>query len=82
MRQVLYMSALVATKRNPVIDKFYIRLLSQRKPKKVALVAYMRKLLTMINDMVRQQTKWQEQKSVAGSTVSNRPAAAHVLVKD
>jgi hypothetical protein len=65
VRQVLYMSALVATKRNPVIDKFYIRLLSQRKPKKVALVAYMRKLLTMINDMVRQQTKWQEQKKRA-----------------
>jgi transposase len=84
VRRVLYMSALVATKRNPVINKFYIRLLSQGKPKKVALVACMRKLLTMLNDMVRQQTKWQEQKkkSVAGSTVSNRPAPAHVLDKD
>ena len=48
VRRVLYMSALVATKRNPVINKFYIRLLSQGKPKKVALVACMRKLLTML----------------------------------
>ncbi len=84
VRRVLYMSALVATKKNSVINKFYIRLLSQGKPKKLALVACMRKLLTMLNDMVRQQTKWQEQKkkSVADSTVSNRPAPAHVLDKD
>lgn len=82
VRRVLYMSALVATKKNSVINKFYIRLLSQGKPKKLALVACMRKLLTMLNDMVRQQKKWEEKKkSVAGSTVSNRPAPAHVLDK-
>ena len=39
VRRVLYMSALVATKKNSVINKFYIRLLSQGKPKKLALVA-------------------------------------------
>ena len=73
VRRVLYMAALVATKKNPVIKAFYIRLLSKGKPKKLALVACMRKLLTMLNDMVRHQTKWQEQKkkSVAGSTVSS-----------
>jgi transposase len=83
VRRVLYMSALVATRRNPVIKAFYIRLLSKGKPKKLALVACMRKLLTMLNDMVRHQTKWQEQKkkSVAGSIVSNRPAPARVLDK-
>lgn len=83
VRRVLYMAALVATKMNPVIKAFYIRLLLQGKPKKLALVACMRKLLTMLNDMVRHQTKWQEQtkKSVAGSTVSDRPAPARVLDK-
>jgi transposase len=73
VRRVLYMSALVATKKNPVIKAFYVRLLSKGKPKKLALVACMRKLLTMLNDMVRHQTKWQEhkKKSVAGTTVSS-----------
>ena len=52
VRRVLYMSALAATKKNSVINKFYIRLLSQSKPKKLALVACMPKLLTMLNDMV------------------------------
>jgi len=55
VRRVLYMSVLVATKNNSVINKFYIRLLSQGKPKKLALAACMRKLLTMLNAMVRQQ---------------------------
>jgi transposase len=78
VRRVLYMAALVATQKNPVIKKFYIRLLASGKPKKLALVACMRKLLTMLNDMVRQQTKWDEtKKSVAGSIVSKRPAPAH-----
>ena len=73
VRRVLYMAALVATKNNPVIKAFYIRLLKNGKPKKLAVVACMRKLLTMLNDMVRHQTKWQEEKkkSVAGSTASN-----------
>lgn len=62
VRRVLYMSALVATKKNPVINAFYIRLLKQGKPKKLALVACMRKLLTMINDMVRNNEKWDPDK--------------------
>jgi hypothetical protein len=42
----------------------------------------MRTLLTILNDMVRHETKWGEKKkSVAGSVVSNLPAPAHVLDK-
>jgi transposase len=55
VRQVLYMAALVATRCNPLIRQFYQRLLAAGKPKKVALVACMRKLLTILNAMVRDQ---------------------------
>ena len=47
------MSVLVATKRNAVIRAFYARLLAAVKPKKFALIACMRKLLTILNTMVR-----------------------------
>lgn len=50
------MSALVATRRNPVMRTFYHRLLAEGKPKKVALVACMRKLLTILNAMLRTET--------------------------
>jgi len=53
VRSVLYMSALVATRYNAVIREFYQRLLKRGKEKKVALVACMRKLLTILNCMVR-----------------------------
>ena len=58
VRAVLYMAALVATKRNPVIAAFYERLLAAGKPKKLALVACMRKLLTILNTMVRTGERW------------------------
>lgn len=58
VRTALYMGALVATRCNPVIRAFYQRLLSAGKPKKVALTACMRKLLIILNAMVRQQTRW------------------------
>lgn len=57
-RAVLYMAALVATKRNVVIQAFYRRLVDAGKPKKLALVACMRKLLTILNTMVRTGTRW------------------------
>ncbi len=60
VRTALYMSALVATRRNPLIRAFYLRLVSAGKPKKVALVACMRKLLTILNVMMRTQTAWRE----------------------
>ena len=64
VRRVLYMAALVATRHNPVIKKFYAKLLAKGKPKKVALVACMRKLLTILNDMVRNNELWRNEKVV------------------
>jgi len=58
IRAVLYMGALVATRHNPVIRAFYQRLLAAGKPKKVALTACMRKLLVILNAMVRQRASW------------------------
>ena len=58
VRAALYMAALVATRRNPVIRAFYQRLLTAGKPKKVALTACMRKLLTILNAMLHANTVW------------------------
>lgn len=59
LRSVLYMATLAATRYNPVIGTFYRRLCAAGKPKKVALVACMRKLLTILNAMLRSRTAWQ-----------------------
>lgn len=59
VRRVLYMGTLVATRHNPVIKAFYQRLLQAGKPKKVALTACMRKLLTILNAMLKNRTAWQ-----------------------
>ena len=58
VRAVLYMAALVATKRNPAIRAFYARLVAAGKPKKLALTACMRKLLTILNAMAKTHTRW------------------------
>ena len=58
VRAVLYMAALVASRYNPVIRAFYQRLLAAGKPKKVALTACMRKLLTMLNAIVKAGQLW------------------------
>jgi transposase len=58
VRAVLYMATLVATRRNPVIRDFYQRLLTRGKCKKAALTACMRKLLTILNAMVKSKTPW------------------------
>ena len=58
LRAVLYMAALVGVRRNPVMATFYERLLKAGKVKKVALVACMRKLLTILNAMMRTMTVW------------------------
>lgn len=70
VRSVLYMAALVATRHNSVIKKFYQRLLSHGKPKKLALIACTRKLLTILNDMVRNQETWREAKQKKEVTVA------------
>jgi len=58
VRAALYMAALVGTRYNPVIKAFYTRLLEKGKPKKVALVACMRKLLTILNSIIRYRKAW------------------------
>ncbi len=59
VRNVLYMATLVAVRRNPVIQATYQRLRNAGRPAKVALVAAMRKLLTILNAIVRDQKPWQ-----------------------
>jgi transposase len=61
VRTVLYMGTLVATRFNPQIKACYERLLAAGKVKKVALTACMRKLLTILNAMLRHRTSWQAQ---------------------
>ena len=58
VRASLYMGALVATRFNPAIREFYERLVAAGKPKKVALVACMRKLLSILNAVLRDGVPW------------------------
>lgn len=62
VRRALYMAALVASRHNPALRVFYQRLLARGKPKKLALVATMRKLLTIMNSMLRTKTRWDERR--------------------
>jgi transposase len=61
VRSVLYMATLSARKFNPIIREFYERLINQGKEKKVALTACMRKLLVILNAMMRTNQSWQLQ---------------------
>lgn len=63
VRAVLYMAAVSASSHNPVIAAFYSRLVNAGKPKKVALTACMRKLLTILNAMARTGTPWNVEKT-------------------
>ena len=72
VRAVLYMCALVASRRNPVLQAFYTRLLAAGKKPKVALTACMRKLLIMLNAILRQQLPWNPE--VAFTLPSRFPA--------
>ena len=58
VRATLYMGTLVTARWNPVLREFYQRLLAAGKPKKLALTACMRKLLTILNSMVRSGQRW------------------------
>ena len=60
VRAALYMAALVATRYNPAIKTFYQRLCQAGKAKKLALTACMRKLLTILNAMLKTRTPWRE----------------------
>ena len=68
VRAVLYMGALVASRHNPAIRDFYQRRLAAGKPKKVALVASMRKLLVILNVMLKHGSPWCDM---------TQPVAAH-----
>ena len=65
VRQALYMAALVASRRNPVIREFYQRLRQAGKPAKVALTACMRKILVILNAMLKNRTYWNPQLPLA-----------------
>jgi len=67
VRAVLYMAALVASKCNPVIRTFYLRLRAAGKPAKVALTACMRKLLVILNAMARSGRAWQPGRPLVGA---------------
>ena len=60
LRTALYMATLAATRFNPAIREFYQRLLAVGKVKKMALVACMRKLLAILNAIVKSGTPWNE----------------------
>ena len=72
VRTALYMGALVGIRYNPVLKRFYQRLRAKGKPAKVALVACMRKLLTILNAMVRTNTPWRSESflSLASSSLA------------
>jgi transposase len=59
IRAVLYMATLAAIRHNPVVRAWYVRLLAAHKPKKVAITACMRKLLVVLNAMLKTHTRWQ-----------------------
>ena len=63
VRKALYMAAIDAVKYNKTIKSFFDRLIAEGKKFKVALVAAMRKILTILNVMVRTKTRWKESKT-------------------
>jgi len=65
VRATLYMASLTAARYNPVIRAFYERLVAAGKPKKVALTACMRKLLTILNAMIARRTAWKPPATVS-----------------
>ena len=58
MRTALYLPTLTATRHNPAVRPFYDRLIARGKPTKVALIAAMRKLLIILNAMVRDNCRF------------------------
>ena len=58
VRNALYMAALVATRHNPILKHVYQRLLARGRPKKVAIIACLRRLLTILNAILRDGAPW------------------------
>lgn len=67
VRRVLYMAATTAIRSNPAIKDFYERLTARGKPHKVAMIACMRKMLTILNAMARTNTRWNPTLKVVGN---------------
>ena len=67
VRRVLYLATLVATRFNSKIKPFYQRLLAEGKPKKVALTGAMRKLLTILNTLIKTDPLWAEPNAASNS---------------
>jgi len=70
VRGLLYMATLSATRCNAPIRAFYLRLVGAGKPRKVAVVACMRKFLTMLNAMIKHGTHWIEPKPVSAQVTA------------
>ena len=73
VRTALYMGALVATRHNPVIRDFYQRLLASGKPKKLALTACMRKLLVILNSMLKHRSPWRAERARTPAILVHSP---------
>lgn len=69
VRPALYLATLVACVHNPVIKAFYQRLIAAGKPKKVAVIACLRKLLTILNALLRTQTAWSPDENRTGQAL-------------
>lgn len=65
VRSMLYMPMLSAIQCNPIIKKKYRQLVDQGKPKKVAIIACMRKLVTFLNSMLKDEKTWEEMTNLA-----------------
>jgi transposase len=65
VRQKLYMATLSATRYNPALRVFYRRLLANGKPKKLAQTAVMRKILIILNQMIRENKPWENKLEIA-----------------
>jgi len=78
VRATIYMAALSAARYNPVLRVFYRRLRDAGKPAKVALVATMRKLLTILNAMLKHQSPWTTQVASTPASLSGPARAATV----
>ena len=66
----MYMATMAAIKYNPAIKVFYSRLTAAGKPKKVAVVACMRKLLTILNAMLRDHAMWDATKHLQSTEMA------------
>jgi len=69
VRASLYLGAVVAIRHNPIIKDFYERLLSRGKPKKLAITACVRKMLVILNAMVRDQKRWQVSENLQPTSI-------------